>query len=65
MPTESPKRAFKEAIYSELARISKSLSSPRRLELLDLLVETSAQPPTTFLPCSTIVFIRQPPTSAR
>ena len=39
MTSKSPKRAFKEAIYGELARISKSLASPRRLELLDLLCQ--------------------------
>src|SRR3972149_3677050 len=30
-------RAFKNAIYGQLARIGKAVSSPRRLELLDLL----------------------------
>src|SRR5574341_1372507 len=33
-----PKR-FKEAIYRQLARISKAMASPRRLELLDLLAQ--------------------------
>lgn len=31
------KRAFKDAIYEELARIGKAAASPKRLELLDLL----------------------------
>jgi DNA-binding transcriptional ArsR family regulator len=31
------KREFKDAAYGELARIGKALSSPKRLELLDLL----------------------------
>jgi rhodanese-related sulfurtransferase/DNA-binding transcriptional ArsR family regulator len=31
------KRAFKDAIYEQLARIGKAAASPRRLELLDLL----------------------------
>ena len=30
-------RAFKDAVYEQLARIGKALASPRRLELLDLL----------------------------
>ena len=33
-------RAFKDAIYGQLARIGKAVSSPRRLELLDLLRQT-------------------------
>jgi rhodanese-related sulfurtransferase len=32
-------RAFKDALYAQLARISKALGSPRRLELLDLLAQ--------------------------
>jgi rhodanese-related sulfurtransferase len=36
----SPARRFKEAIYDQLARISKALASPRRLELLDLLAQS-------------------------
>ncbi|MBI2505690.1 MAG: metalloregulator ArsR/SmtB family transcription factor [Candidatus Latescibacteria bacterium] len=36
---KSPNRRFKEAIYEQFARISKALSSPRRLELLDLLCQ--------------------------
>jgi rhodanese-related sulfurtransferase/DNA-binding transcriptional ArsR family regulator len=33
------KRDFKDASYSQLARIGKALSSPKRLELLDLLCQ--------------------------
>jgi rhodanese-related sulfurtransferase len=33
------KRAFKDAIYDQLARIGKSVASPKRLELLDLLCQ--------------------------
>src|ERR1041384_2596443 len=33
----SNKRAFKDAIYEQLARIGKAAASPKRLELLDLL----------------------------
>jgi rhodanese-related sulfurtransferase len=36
---KNPNRRFKEAIYEQFARISKALSSPRRLELLDLLCQ--------------------------
>lgn len=36
----NPKRAFKDAAYGQLARIGKALSSPKRLELLDLLCQT-------------------------
>jgi rhodanese-related sulfurtransferase len=32
-------REFKDAIYEQLARVGKSVSSPRRLELLDLLCQ--------------------------
>ncbi|MBW2261787.1 MAG: ArsR family transcriptional regulator [Deltaproteobacteria bacterium] len=32
-------RAFKDAIYDQLARIGKAVASPRRLELLDLLCQ--------------------------
>src|SRR5579872_3801289 len=35
----SQKREFKEASYGQLARIGKALSSPKRLELLDLLCQ--------------------------
>ncbi len=34
------KREFKDAAYGQLSRIGKSLSSPKRLELLDLLCQT-------------------------
>jgi len=37
MPT--PHRCFKDAIYEQLARIGKASSSPKRLELLDLLCQ--------------------------
>jgi rhodanese-related sulfurtransferase/DNA-binding MarR family transcriptional regulator len=37
MPTSA--RRFKDAIYDQLARISKAAASPRRLELLDLLAQ--------------------------
>jgi rhodanese-related sulfurtransferase len=36
----SAKRDFKDASYGQLARIGKALSSPKRLELLDLLCQT-------------------------
>jgi rhodanese-related sulfurtransferase/DNA-binding transcriptional ArsR family regulator len=36
---KNPNRRFKEAVYEQFARISKALSSPRRLELLDLLCQ--------------------------
>ena len=35
----SPGRQFKDAIYEQFARIGKAVSSPRRLELLDLLCQ--------------------------
>jgi rhodanese-related sulfurtransferase len=38
--TANPKREFKDAAYGQLARIGKALSSPKRLELLDLLCQT-------------------------
>jgi len=34
------KREFKDAAYGQLARIGKAVSSPKRLELLDLLCQT-------------------------
>src|SRR5438552_13754836 len=34
------KREFKDSAYGQLARIGKALSSPKRLELLDLLCQT-------------------------
>ena len=36
---KSPDRAFKDAIYEQFARIGKAVSSPKRLELLDLLCQ--------------------------
>ena len=36
---KSPNRVFKDAIYEQFARIGKSVSSPKRLELLDLLCQ--------------------------
>lgn len=35
----TPARAFKDAIYEQLARIGKAASAPKRLELLDLLCQ--------------------------
>src|SRR5947207_2297833 len=35
----SKRRAFKDAVYEQFARVAKALSSPRRIELLDLLVQ--------------------------
>jgi len=36
---KTPNRAFKDAIFEQFARIGKSVSSPKRLELLDLLCQ--------------------------
>ena len=36
---KNPNRAFKDAIYEQFARIGKAVSSPKRLELLDLLCQ--------------------------
>ena len=36
---KNPNRAFKDGIYEQFARIGKSVSSPKRLELLDLLCQ--------------------------
>lgn len=36
---KSPNRRFKDAIYEQFSRIGKAVSSPRRLELLDLLCQ--------------------------
>jgi rhodanese-related sulfurtransferase len=36
---KSPNRRFKDAIYEEFSRIGKAISSPKRLELLDLLCQ--------------------------
>jgi rhodanese-related sulfurtransferase len=35
-----PKRVFKDRVYEQLARISKAVASPQRLELLDLLSQS-------------------------
>jgi rhodanese-related sulfurtransferase/DNA-binding transcriptional ArsR family regulator len=35
----SPARQFKDAIYGQLARVSKALASPHRIELLELLAQ--------------------------
>src|ERR1051325_4614993 len=40
MSNTTSKRDFKDSIYGELARVGKALSSPKRLELLDLLCQT-------------------------
>lgn len=37
---KSPNRQFKDDTYEQLARIGKALSSPKRLELLDLLCQS-------------------------
>jgi rhodanese-related sulfurtransferase len=37
---ETPKRVFKDRVYEQLARISKAIASPQRLELLDLLSQS-------------------------
>ena len=36
---KNPNRAFKNAIYEQFARIGKAVSSPKRLELLDILCQ--------------------------
>ena len=36
---KNPNRAFKDSIYEQFARIGKAVSSPKRLELLDLLCQ--------------------------
>lgn len=36
---KNPNRAFKDAIYEQFARIGKAVSSPKRLELLDLVCQ--------------------------
>ena len=38
---KNPNRAFKDAIYEQFARIGKAVSSPKRLELLDILCQGS------------------------
>jgi len=37
---KTPKRIFKDRVYEQLARISKAIASPQRLELLDLLSQS-------------------------
>jgi rhodanese-related sulfurtransferase len=37
---KNPNRLFKDAIYEQFARIGKAVSSPKRLELLDLLCQS-------------------------
>ena len=37
---KNPNRAFKDAIYEQFARVGKAVSSPKRLELLDLLCQS-------------------------
>jgi rhodanese-related sulfurtransferase/DNA-binding transcriptional ArsR family regulator len=37
---QTPKRVFKDRVYEQLARISKAIASPQRLELLDLLSQS-------------------------
>jgi len=39
IPVTNPNRRFKDAVYEQFARIGKAVSSPRRLELLDLLCQ--------------------------
>jgi rhodanese-related sulfurtransferase len=39
MNKRPPNRRFKDSIYDQLARIGKAVSSPKRLELLDLLCQ--------------------------
>jgi DNA-binding transcriptional ArsR family regulator len=34
---KNPKRIFKDRVYEQLGRIGKAVSSPKRLEILDLL----------------------------
>ena len=36
---KDPNRRFKDAIYEQFSRIGKAVSSPKRLELLDLLCQ--------------------------
>ncbi|MBW1995079.1 MAG: winged helix-turn-helix transcriptional regulator, partial [Deltaproteobacteria bacterium] len=37
---KNPNRIFKDSIYEQFARIGKAVSSPKRLELLDLLCQS-------------------------
>lgn len=41
MPSVDAKRQFKASLYDQLARVGKALSSPTRLEILDLLCQGS------------------------
>jgi len=36
---KSPNRRFKDEIYEQFSRIGKAVSSPKRLELLDILCQ--------------------------
>jgi DNA-binding transcriptional ArsR family regulator len=36
---KNPNRKFKDSIYEQFARIGKAVSSPKRLELLNLLCQ--------------------------
>ena len=36
---KTPSRRFKDAIYEQFSRIGKAVSSPKRLELLDLICQ--------------------------
>jgi rhodanese-related sulfurtransferase/DNA-binding transcriptional ArsR family regulator len=40
MATDAAHRAFKDGLYSQLARIGKAVASPHRLELLELLAQS-------------------------
>ena len=42
MPTQTPARRFKNAIYEQFARVSKALASPHRIELVELLSQGPA-----------------------
>ena len=39
LPLEANHRTFKDAVYEQFARIGKAISSPKRLEILDLLCQ--------------------------
>jgi rhodanese-related sulfurtransferase len=39
MPAAADKRLLKDAVYAQLARVTKALASPKRLEMLDLLCQ--------------------------
>jgi len=39
VPTPSPARRFKNAIYDQFARVAKALASPHRIELVELLAQ--------------------------